>query len=601
MKLTKALLFAGALLAVGLLSSGAAAQEKFSKLVGPVKVGDVKSTDTYEVPFLTWGGDVAAFHANGGLETKDGSIFQKQGLKLKFTKGDDFVAQVRAYVSGQTPFLRGTFSQLGQAAEVLGAEPRTQPVVFLQLTWSAGDHMVARPTCKTLNDLKGKTIALQSGGPHVGMLDDILRTAGLKWKDVRVIWTKDVTGKDGPAEKFRKDPAVDACFVISPDMQGLTGGLDKRGSGAEGTVKDSSVLVSTVTMKRSIADVYACRKDFYDKNKDTIAKFAAGYLKGSDELLDFKVRAAKDKDAAAKYKGILKLAVEVFGKDVLANEVEADGLISDALFVGLPGNRAFFQDKGNLSGFQAKMDAALALDLGDGPVGKGVAFLPPDFDYDKLDQAAGGIKGKAGPGISDKAEADKLIFTFIVTFDQNQSEFSEREYAREFKRAGELASLFGNALVVVRGHCDPTKCLNEFEKAGLEKKVLTREGKKYKLKDGTIIDLDSPKDMKRIADIIAKEDFTNTSVDPKSTLTLCEKLAQDRAIAVAESVQRFADGKGYTMDKNQIKPTGLSILEPIVPRPRTAEEAAKNRRVEFSIFSVKPREQDPAQGVQYDF
>ncbi len=465
--------------------------------------------------------------------------------------------------------------------------------------------MVARPSCKTLNDLKGKKIALQTGGPHVGMLDDILRTAGLKWSDITVVWTKDVTGKDGPAERFRKDAGIDACFAISPDMQGLTGGLDKRGSGAEGTVKDSHVLVSTVTMKRSIADVYACRKDFFDKNREVVEKFAAGYFKGCEELLDVKGRAPKDKEAAARYKGILKLAVDIFGKDVLANEVEADGLISDAIFVGLPGNRAFFQDKGNLSGFQAKMSAALSHGVGEGFAEQGITFVPADFDYDNLDKKAGGIKGKAAGGLSDKAEPDKLIFTFTVTFEQNQSEFPEAEYSKEFKRAGELASLFGNALIVVRGHCDPTKCLMEFERAGMEKKIVTREGKpgayKYKLKDGTELDLDSPRDMKRIADLIAKEDFTGASVDPKNTLGLCEKLAQGRADKVAGAVLSYAEGKGFTLDKNQIKPTGLSILEPVVPRPRTAEEAAKNRRVEFSIFSVKPREGDAPMGVQYDF
>ena len=99
-----------------------------------------------------------------------------------------------------------------------------------------------------------------------------------------------ITGKDSAAETFRKDASIDACFAISPDMQSLTGGLDKKGTGAEGTVKDAAVLVSTATMKRSIADVYACRKDFYDANKPLVEKFAAGYVKGCEELLDVKAK-----------------------------------------------------------------------------------------------------------------------------------------------------------------------------------------------------------------------------------------------------------------------------------------------------------------------
>ena len=92
---------------------------------------------------------------------------------------------------------------MGQASEVLGQDRRTTPIVFLQLTWSAGDHMVARPSVKTLNDLKGKKIALQKGGPHVGMLDDVLRSVGLKWSDINVVWTEDVSATDKDPDETR--------------------------------------------------------------------------------------------------------------------------------------------------------------------------------------------------------------------------------------------------------------------------------------------------------------------------------------------------------------------------------------------------------------
>jgi len=259
MKLVKGAILTVAFLLASLRASVGSAQESFSKLVGPVKVGEVAASPVQKLPFLTWGGDVATFHANGGLKTKKDSIFDKLGLQVELTPGDDFVGQVRDYVSGKTPYLRGTTSQLGQASEVLNTDPKCQPVVFMQLTWSKGDHMVARSTLRTLNDLGGAEkkvkIALQSGGPHVGMLDDALKTAGVKWSEIDVIWTKDVTGKNGPAEAFRKDATVDACFVISPDMEALTGGLDKVGKGDKPTVKDAHVLLSTLTMSRSIADV----------------------------------------------------------------------------------------------------------------------------------------------------------------------------------------------------------------------------------------------------------------------------------------------------------------------------------------------------------
>src|SRR5712664_2872053 len=50
----------------------------------------IKPDAVVEVPFIFWGGDVATFYANGGLETTPDSLFGKQGLKLKLVPGDDF-------------------------------------------------------------------------------------------------------------------------------------------------------------------------------------------------------------------------------------------------------------------------------------------------------------------------------------------------------------------------------------------------------------------------------------------------------------------------------------------------------------------------------
>ncbi|MEL7334804.1 MAG: ABC transporter substrate-binding protein, partial [Planctomycetota bacterium] len=228
-----------------LFGSNASAQKPFAQLVGPVSFGPVKPSAMTEIPFITWGGDAATFHANGGLSTRPGSIFQKQGLKVRLTPGDDFIGQVRNYVSGKSPFLRGTMRMLGQASEVIGKDSRTKPVVILQLSWSAGDHIIAREGIRQLNDLKGKKIACQQGGPHVGLLYDSLSAANLTKDDVEIVWTNDLTGPNGAAEKFRKDTSIDACCVITPDLFGLTGGFDSVGSGAEGTVKGAHVINST--------------------------------------------------------------------------------------------------------------------------------------------------------------------------------------------------------------------------------------------------------------------------------------------------------------------------------------------------------------------
>ncbi|MEM6315307.1 MAG: nitrate ABC transporter substrate-binding protein, partial [Planctomycetota bacterium] len=131
---TKALL----ILAAFLLAATASGQvTSFEDRVGDTPVGDVVGdgvNEPVQVPFITWGGDVATFHANGGLETAAGSTYADLGLKLNLTPGDDFEQQVRDYLSGESPFLRGTFNMLALASGTIGQDPRTKPVVFLQLT-----------------------------------------------------------------------------------------------------------------------------------------------------------------------------------------------------------------------------------------------------------------------------------------------------------------------------------------------------------------------------------------------------------------------------------------------------------------------------------
>ena len=50
-------------------ASVVSAQQLFSELVGSVSARPVREATPLEVPYITWGGDVATFLANGGLTT----------------------------------------------------------------------------------------------------------------------------------------------------------------------------------------------------------------------------------------------------------------------------------------------------------------------------------------------------------------------------------------------------------------------------------------------------------------------------------------------------------------------------------------------------
>jgi outer membrane protein OmpA-like peptidoglycan-associated protein len=609
MQLTGKLLRSMAIAVFGVASlilavSSAQAARAFSDLVGNVAVGTVKDTGVLQAPYLTWGGDVATFLANGGPKTTPDSIYGKLGLDVEMVSGDDFVAQVRRYLKGETPLLRGTVRMIGMASEVLSKDPRTVPVMFLQLTWSAGDHLVSRGEIKTLDDLRGKKIVLQQGGPHVGMLDDVLQAARLSWNDVDVVWVDDLTGPNGAAARFRNDPSVDACLVISPDMLGLTGGLNDRGTGKNGTVQGARVLVSTAQMSRSIADVYAVRKDYFDAHKDKVQKFAAGYLKASEELVALKK--AFEKGGSAEYRKVLQMTQDIFGKEVIPTlEEDAHGLISDASFVGLPGNVSFFTDAGNLSGFELKTEAALKLAVDRGFAHSPGKILNAHLDYGKL-ASLGAIKAPAKAAapaakfaemnptdlfpddpVKRESAADNIILTFTVNFEPNQSSFSVAQYGKDFQRAVEAASTFGNAVIAIGGHADPTLMLRQMVEAGMKKGNLERTGSpgayQYTI-DGKPFDLADPA---VVQEAIKAGKFSGIGQkDPKRTLVALQQLSQDRADAVKKAIVEYAGAKGYRLDPSQIQPVGVGAREPLVAKPTTQAEARQNMRVEFRLMKV---------------
>src|SRR5688572_16402519 len=169
---------------------------------------------TVQVPIITWGGDIATIYANGNAKaTARDSIFGKAGLNLNLVREDVFAKQVGAYLSGKSPYLRGTMGMINMATEVASRDPRTKPVVIYQMTWSAGgDALVVKGGVGAAKDLKGKTIALQAYGPHVDYMTKVLADAGLSTKDVKLKWLPDLTGSgNAPMAAFQQGD-VDAAF-----------------------------------------------------------------------------------------------------------------------------------------------------------------------------------------------------------------------------------------------------------------------------------------------------------------------------------------------------------------------------------------------------
>ena len=193
---------------------------------------------------------------------------------------------------------------------------------------------------------------------------------------------------------------------------------------------------------------------------------------------------------------------------------------------------------------------------------------------------------------------DKTIVSFTINFEPNQANFPADQYGSEFNRAIQAASTFGNAVVVVRGHSDPTQTLRELVKAGIEKKIIKTSGTSNKRKyflEGRPLNIDSAE---MIAALIKSGKFEGTEYKPRETMQAAMNLSFARAKAVADSLASFAKQQQVNLDVSQMQPVGAGISEPIIPKPRNLDEAKENMRVEFRIVRV------PAEAIEatdFDF
>lgn len=520
-------------------------------------VGQVKSGQL-TLPLITWGGDIATIYANGNeRSTKSGSIFAQHNLNYRLVREDNFANQVKQYMAGETPYLRGTLGMINLASDVLGKDPRTKPVVFYQLTWSAGgDALVVKDSIKTAKDLKGKTIAVQAYGPHVDYLLRVLKDAGLSTNDVNIKWLPDLTGTDNAPMAAFYENDIDAAFVIIPDALALTSG-GNIGTGAEASVKGARILMSTKTANRVIADVYAVRSDYYKANKSEVENLAKALTRGAEKLTQL---VSNRSSKSSEYSKTMSKAAELL-LDSAEAMPDAEGLYADCEFVQLSGNAKFFTDTHYPRNFEnlnqeihqslrsmqlvsskANLDKA---NLNYKLFGGGLAEASkPKFDSQKVSEV---VSRKQQQG----SLAEGELFSFEVYFSPNQNEFSADLYKTEFDRVVELASTYGGAIITVEGHSDPMGYL--------------RAQKKNEM----------PVVLGRI-----KQSAKNLSIS--------------RAQAVRDAIVSYASARNVNLDESQFEAIGHGIASPATGvcgadpcAPKNEKEWRSNMRVVFRIIQIE--------------
>ena len=523
-----------------------------------VNVGNVKAGAQINLPTITWGGDIATILANGNSSvTRSGSIFAQKGLSFKIQRIDRLKKQVENYMTGVSPFLRVTAGMLNQALPVLIRDPRTEPVVIYQMTWSTGgDCLVVKAGINGVKDLKGKTIAIQAYGPHVDYLAKMLADAGLGLKDVNIKWSRDLTQVDNntPLDAFYEN-GVDAAFMITVDGYLLTNN-GTVGTGAGDSVKGARILMSTKTANKIIADLYVVRSDYFKANRASVEAMVHGLMLAEQELSN--VMKNKQSDLQT-FKTVMSASAGILldDKDALA---DTEGLYLDCQYVGYRGNVKYFGDENwprNHDRINAEIQKAY---IPFGIMGSTVAVAHAKWDYNNLRAGLIGIDDVEAPrfkaeilqrvvakkqalGTLDEGE----LFATEIYFQPNQNAFSADTYADDFKRVVDLAAAYGGAVILVEGHSDPMGYLRK-QKEGAQQVVLRR----------------------------IKQAAKNLSVS--------------RSIKVRDAVITYAMAQGISIDKSQFTTIGMGIDSPKHGTPGSREQWLENMRVRFSIIQIEAEE-----------
>jgi NitT/TauT family transport system substrate-binding protein len=229
-----------------------------------------KDDDVLTVQLVTWGGYAPGLYFNEGFEASTRSRFFKDyGLRVRFVKNDDLMAALNAWIAGEYDILVQTAD-----AFPLYTFPEDlrefEPQVFMQVDWSrGGDVIIAKRGINTINDLKGKRIAVTEPAPSQTLLLTALEAAGLKYGDVKVAAAQDPV----VASQMFKAPDIDAAVVWSPfDMEAIR------------DVPGSKILVTTREQSHIIADIFFAKASFIRDNRERIHQFYEGWMKGVAEL-----------------------------------------------------------------------------------------------------------------------------------------------------------------------------------------------------------------------------------------------------------------------------------------------------------------------------
>ncbi|MEM6341465.1 MAG: ABC transporter substrate-binding protein [Pseudomonadota bacterium] len=504
---------------------------------------------TAAMPLIAWGADGVVAYANGGTFDGAQGPLADAGLSLDLEVKDNFAEQLDAYLTCETPYLRGTLGMLAAAAPVTENDPRTEQIVFFKHSFSAGDGIVGDGEISQIGDLAGKRIAVQANGPHVDFVGRILSDGGLSFDDVEIVWTADLTGDGDTPSAAMLDDRADAAAVILPDARFLTSD-GTVGTGAEGSVRDATILISTQEAASVISDYIAVRADYFDAHRDDIARMVNIFFRAEEEMRRFMADEADPRQAQM---------AQLMADEFLGGLPQEEGVFlwQDAITDGWAGNARHFADANEARRFDVLMEEVNIALRGADRLSAPASLSHAEWDFTQLTDGLSDLDDRQIAAFDPEAAAAAVRtlrrtgqldantrIDFEVFFAPDSTEFPVALYEEDFLEILRLASTYSGAIITVEGHSDPLYYLQR-EQGGADNAEL------------------------------------------RAIRTSAQNLSMDRSIAVVDALVGYAEDSDLRMNRDQFTVDGVGISSPRYNPPQTEAQWRENMRVVFRVLTVQ--------------
>jgi NitT/TauT family transport system substrate-binding protein len=396
-----------------------------------------------------WAGWAPIIFANGGMAAKK---------VWKDAKGNDFKVELKlidkpdamttVFAAGDIHVGWATVDMLPLIVQRLNRDKRSMPRVFQQVDWSnGGDGIVARDSIKSVNELKGKTIALAQNSPSHYFLLNVLLNAGVQPWEVEMKFTSDAFQA---AAAYKANPDIAACVTWAPDIYTLTEDDNKQ------PIKGNKLLISTGTANKLIADVWFARADFAEANPEIIEGMVRGILDAVTDLQD-----AKNKEAVGP---MLDAAYDLPAGTGMS-------MLADAHWTNYAENADFFLNANNPTNFERTYNTAFLLYKAINQVDTRVPYdQVMDFRVIKALQKEEKYASQKNEYqynftttvSTENVESVVLTKTVVINFFPNSYEINkvidgkpyDPNVANTVEEIGKLAGQFGAARIQIEGHTD---------------------------------------------------------------------------------------------------------------------------------------------------